>query len=112
MSDVKSIAPVRIGQTDIVYAQGVRAGCWLFFTGHEASDFENGIASPVAGKPGLPLGGVARYRREGDFIFERLSKLIATEGGNLRHIVRVDQYYPRAECVNPYQRARKALLKD
>ncbi|MGZ4974293.1 MAG: Rid family hydrolase, partial [Limisphaerales bacterium] len=109
---MKPIAPVRIGQTDIVYAQGVRAGSWLFFTGHEASDFENGIASAVVGKPGLPLGGVARYRREGDFIFERFSKLIAAEGGNLRHIVRVDQYYPRAECVNPYQRARKALLKD
>jgi enamine deaminase RidA (YjgF/YER057c/UK114 family) len=26
--------------------------------------------------------------------------------------VRVDQYYPRAECVNPYQRARKTLLKE
>ena len=26
MSDVKPIAPVRIGQTDIVYAQGMRAG--------------------------------------------------------------------------------------
>ena len=112
MSDVKPIAPVRIGQTDIVYAQGVRAGSWLFFTGHEASDFDHGIASSVAGKPGLPLGGVARFRREGDFIFERFSKLIAAEGGDLRHIVRVDQYYPRAECVNPYQRARKALLKD
>jgi enamine deaminase RidA (YjgF/YER057c/UK114 family) len=112
MSDVKPIAPVRIGETDIVYAQGMRAGSWLFFTGHEASDFENGIASSVVGKPGLPLGGVARYRREGDFIFERFSDLIAAEGGDLRHIVRVDQYYPRAECVNPYQRARKALLKD
>ena len=112
MSDVKPIAPVRIGQTDILYAQGMRAGSWLFFTGHEASDFEHGIAAPVAGRPGLPLGGVARFRREGDFIFERLSKLIAAEGGDLRHIVRVDQYYPRAECVNPYQRARKAMLKD
>jgi hypothetical protein len=92
MSDVKPIVPVRIGQTDIVYAQGVRAGSWLFFTGHEASDFEYGIASSVAGKPGLPLGGVARYRREGDFIFERFTKLIAAEGSNLQHIVRVDQY--------------------
>src|SRR5215813_6360670 len=112
MSDVKPIAPVRLGQTDIVYAQGVRAGSWLFFTGHEASDFENGIASNVAGKPGLPLGGAPRYRREGDFLYARFAKLIAAEGGNLRHIVRVDQYYPRAECVNPYQRARKTLLKD
>jgi enamine deaminase RidA (YjgF/YER057c/UK114 family) len=112
MSNVKPIAPVRIGQTDIVFAQGIRAGSWLFFTGHEATDFENGIAEPVAGVPGLPLGGAPRYLREGKFIFDRFAKLIAAEGGDLRHIVRVDQYYPRAECVNPYQRARKALLKE
>jgi len=112
MSDVKPLAPVRIGQSDIFYAQGVRAGAWLFFTGHEATDFEHGIAGPVAGKPGQPLGGAPRYLREGRFIFDRFAKLIAAEGGDLRHIVRVDQYYPRAECVNPYQRARKTLLKD
>lgn len=112
MSDVKPIAPVRIGGTDIVYAQGMKAGPWLFFTGHEATDFENGIAAPVAGIPGLPLGGAPRYLREGRFIFDRLAQLIAEEGGDLRHIVRVDQYYPRAECVNPYQRARKTLLKE
>jgi enamine deaminase RidA (YjgF/YER057c/UK114 family) len=112
MAEIKPIAPVRIGQTDIVYAQGMRAGSWLFFTGHEATDFERGIAAAVAGRPGLPLGGSPRYRREGDFLYARLAKLIASEGGDLRHIVRVDQYYPRAECVNPYQRARKALLKD
>jgi enamine deaminase RidA (YjgF/YER057c/UK114 family) len=112
MPDVEPIAPVRIGGTDIVYAQGMRAGPWLFFTGHEATDFENGIAAPVAGIPGLPLGGAPRYLREGRFIFDRLAKLITAEGGDLRHIVRVDQYYPRAECVNPYQRARKTLLKE
>jgi enamine deaminase RidA (YjgF/YER057c/UK114 family) len=112
MSDVKPIAPVRIGGTDIVYAQGMKAGPWLFFTGHEATDFENGIAPPVAGIPGLPLGGAPRYLREGRFIFDRLAQLITAEGGDLRHIVRVDQYYPRAECVNPYQRARKTLLKE
>jgi enamine deaminase RidA (YjgF/YER057c/UK114 family) len=112
MSDVEPIAPVRIGQTEFTYAQGVRAGSWLFFTGHEATDFENGIAADVAGVPGLPLGGAPRYLREGKFIFDRLAKLILAEGGDLRHIVRVDQYYPRAECVNPYQRARKALLKE
>lgn len=112
MPDVKPIAPVRIGDTDIVFAQGIRAGSWLFFTGHEATDFETGIAAAVAGVPGLPLGGAPRCLREGRFIFDRFAKLIAGEGGDLRHIVRVDQYYPRAECVNPYQRARKALLKE
>jgi len=112
MSDVKPIAPVRIGGTDITYAQGMRAGSWLFFTGHEATDFESGIAASVAGNPAMPLGGAPRYLREGKFIFDRFAKLIAGEGGDLRHIVRVDQYYPRAECVNPYQRARKTLLGD
>jgi enamine deaminase RidA (YjgF/YER057c/UK114 family) len=112
MSDVKPLAPIRIGESDIVYAQGIRAGNWLFFTGHEATDHEHDVAAPVAGKPGLPLGGAPRYRREGDFLFARFSKLIAAEGGDLRHIVRLDQYYPHAECVNPYQRARKALLGD
>ena len=112
MADAKPIGPIRIGGTDIHYAQGMRAGPWLFFTGHEASDFERGIAAAVAGKPGLPLDGQARYRREADYLLARLAKLIAAEGGDLRHIVRVDQYYPSALAVNPYQRARKALLKD
>jgi enamine deaminase RidA (YjgF/YER057c/UK114 family) len=112
MAAVTPIAPVRIGQTEIEFAQGMRAGPWLFFTGHEATDFTHGIAAPVAGTPGLPLGGAPRYRREGDFLYARFAKLIAAEGGDLRHIVRVDQYYPRAECVNPYQRARKAVLGD
>jgi enamine deaminase RidA (YjgF/YER057c/UK114 family) len=112
VSDVKPIAPTRIAGTDFQYAQGMRAGNWLFFTGHEATDYQAGIVQQVTGNPGLPLGGQARYRREGDFLFERFSKLIAAEGSDLRHIVRLDQYYPRAECVNPYQRARKALLKN
>jgi enamine deaminase RidA (YjgF/YER057c/UK114 family) len=112
MVAVKHIAPTRIGGGDIEYAQGVRGGQWLFFTGHMATDLEQGLAAPVVGKPGLPLGSPPRYRREGDFIIERLSRLIAAEGGDLRHIVRVDQYYPDARVVNAYQRARKAVLKE
>jgi enamine deaminase RidA (YjgF/YER057c/UK114 family) len=112
MADVKHIAPVRVGGTDIEYAQGVRAGNWLFFTGHMATDFENGLPASVTGKPGLPLGGTPRLRREGDYIIDRFARLIAAEGGDLRHVVRVDQYYPSATVVNSYQRARKAVLKD
>ena len=112
MADVKCIAATRIGGTDIEYAQGMRAGSWLFFTGHTASDFEHGLAAQVAGKPSHPLDGPPRYRREGDFIIARLAQLIAAQGGDLRHIVRVDQYYPDAQVVNAYQRARKAVLKD
>jgi enamine deaminase RidA (YjgF/YER057c/UK114 family) len=112
MADVKYIAPVRLGGTDIQYAQGVRAGPWLFFTGHMATDFEHGLAASVVGNPGRPLGMPPRYRREGDFIIGRFAKLIAGEGSDLRHIVRADQYYPDAQVVNAYQRARKSVLKE
>src|SRR5678810_1071316 len=87
-------------------------GWCLWFTGHMTREFAHGLAATVAGKPGLPLGSPPRYRREGDFIIDRFSKLIAAEGGDLRHIVRVDQYYPDAQVVNAYQRARKAVLKE
>jgi enamine deaminase RidA (YjgF/YER057c/UK114 family) len=93
-----------------LYAQGVKAGSWLFFTGHEAIDFNHGLTSFVLGKPGLPLGGPPRYRREGDFLFQRFAKLLSDNGSDLRNIVRVDQFYPSADCVNPYQRSRKAVL--
>jgi enamine deaminase RidA (YjgF/YER057c/UK114 family) len=112
MPAVTCIAPRRIGGTDIEYAQGMRGGAWLFFTGHTATDFERGLAQEVAGLPGRPLGAPPRYRREGDFIMARLAQLIAGQGGDLRHIVRVDQYYPDAQVVNAYQRARKAVLNE
>ena len=67
MAEVKHIAPTRIGGTDIQYAQGMRAGAWLFFTGHMATDFEHGLAPPVAGKPGLPLGDAAALSPRGRF---------------------------------------------
>ena len=111
MVDVKFIAPTPIGGTDIQYAQGVRAGPWLFFTGHMASDFRARSRGRSRGQALLPLGSPPRYRREGDFIIDRFGRLIAAEGGDLRHIVRVDQY-PSAQVVNAYQRARKAVLKE
>lgn len=107
-SQVKPIAPIRIGGTDLHFAQGVRAGSWLFFTGHQATDFETGLASAVAGPTGLPLHGLPRYRREGDFLMERLVRLIEAEGSDLRHAVRLDQYYPTFRAVDPYHHARRA----
>jgi enamine deaminase RidA (YjgF/YER057c/UK114 family) len=112
MSNVNHLAVTPLGRTGIDLALGVRAGSWLFFTGHEATDFRSGLSASVLGKPGLPLGGIPRYRREGDYIIGRLRRLVEDEGSDMRHIVRVDQYYPSAGSVNAYQRARKALLKD
>ncbi|UPJ71897.1 RidA family protein [Bradyrhizobium sp. 187] len=112
MSTVRPIASVPVGDTGLRFAQGVRAGQWLFFTGHEATDYDSGIVPAVAGVPALPLAGKARTRREGDFILGRLAKLVEGEGSNLRHIIRVDQFYPTGDSPAGYHHARKALLKD
>ena len=76
MVDVTCIAPTRIGGSDIQYVQGMRAGPWLFFTGHMATDFAHGLAREVAGLPGHPLAGPPRLRREGEFIIARLALLL------------------------------------
>ena len=41
---------------------------WLFFTGHEATDYEIAIAPPVAANPACRWAGAPRYRSEGDFL--------------------------------------------
>ena len=71
MSDVEIIAPVRIADTELWFAQGVRAGNWIFLTGHEATDFVSGMAPEVRGKEHFPLYGAPLYRREGDHILKR-----------------------------------------
>lgn len=106
-SAVRTISPTRIGETEILFAQGVRAGPWLFFTSHEASDFQTGIAPSVLGESGLPFHGLPRARREGEFILSRLSSLLAAEGSDFAHAVRLDQYYPTALAVDPYHHARR-----
>ncbi|MDA0261036.1 MAG: Rid family hydrolase [Proteobacteria bacterium] len=112
MSDIEIIAPVRIADTDVSYAQAVKAGNWIFLTGHEATDFTNGLASEVGGKTHYPMHGVPKNRREGDFILERFQKLLAEAGSDLAHGVRLDQYYPTWKAVDPYHHARRAHFGD
>jgi len=50
--------------TAVSYAYAVKAGPWIFLTGHEAFDFESGIPQEVAGPSGFPLYGRPRSRRE------------------------------------------------
>jgi hypothetical protein len=53
MLEVKSV-PNLLG-TPVSYAYAVKAGPWIFLTGHEAFDFESGIPEEVAGPSGFPL---------------------------------------------------------
>lgn len=98
--------------TPVSYAYAVKAGPWLFLTGHEAFDFTAGMPQEVAGPSGFPLHGRSRSRREGDFILRRMRHILQEYSSDLPHAVRLDQYYPNPEAVAAYHHARHAAFGD
>ena len=98
--------------TSLSYASAVKAGPWIFLTGHEAFEFAAGLTETVVGPPGFPLFGRPRWRREGDFILQRMQRILQEFGSDLAHGVRLDQYYPTPAAVDPYHLARRAALGD
>jgi enamine deaminase RidA (YjgF/YER057c/UK114 family) len=110
MLEVRSV-PKLLG-TPVSYAYAVKAGPWIFLTGHEAFDFESGIPEEVAGPSGFPLFGRPRSRREGDFILQRMQRILQEFGSDLGNGVRLDQYYPTPIAVDPYHLARHAEFGD
>ena len=106
------IKSARLLGTPIEYAYAVKAGPWIFLTGHEAFDFESGTPAAVAGPPGFPLFGQSRSRREGDFILQRMRRILREFGSDLSHAVRLDQYYPNPAAVAAYHLARHAEFGD
>src|SRR6266550_9618676 len=107
--EVKS---VKLLGTPVNYAYAVKAGPWIFLTGHEAFDFASGIPEAVAGPPGFPLYGKSRSRREGDFILQRMRRILEEFGSDLSRAVRLDQFYPNPEAVAAYHLARHAEFAD
>jgi enamine deaminase RidA (YjgF/YER057c/UK114 family) len=108
--EVKSVEHL-VG-TGVPYAYAVKAGPWIFLTGHEAFDFAGGITEAVVGPPGFPLFGRPRWRREGDFILQRMRRILQEFGSDLGHGVRLDQFYPTPAAVDPYHLARRAAFGD
>src|ERR1700758_5362401 len=45
----------RLLGTPVPYAYAIKAGPWIFLTGHEAYDWETGTSDEVTGPPGFPL---------------------------------------------------------
>jgi enamine deaminase RidA (YjgF/YER057c/UK114 family) len=108
--EVKAV-PNLLG-TSIPYAYAVKAGPWIFLTGHEAFDFATGMTEAITGPAGFPMFGPPRWRREGDFILQRMRRILNELGSDLSHSVRLDQYYPTAAAVDPYHLARRAAFGD
>lgn len=108
--EVRSVAS--LAGSGVAYAYAVKAGPFIFLTGHEAFDFATGDTGPVSGPPGFPLFGLPPLRREGDYILERMQDILTSFGSDLSRGVRLDQYYPTPAPVEPYHQARRAAFGD
>jgi enamine deaminase RidA (YjgF/YER057c/UK114 family) len=94
------------------YAAGVRAGRWIFATGHKGTaDYVSGMAANVV-RAELPQWDTSKLRREADQIFRNLGAVMAAGGSSLENVVRVDQNYTSGRAVEAYHDARRAVLKD
>ena len=105
-SAVQPLKPVTLGQGGVHYACGVRAGRWVFATGHMAQDFDNGIAPEVL-SPALPHAGAPKREKEAARIFDHFEAVLDEGGTTLANAVRTDQYYTTVDAVPPYQAVRR-----
>jgi len=95
------LLPVTLQPGDIRYAPGVRAGRWVFATGHKATQVLHAAA---------PRHGLPKHKREAQGIFANLDKVLAAGGAERRHVVRIDQYYTMARAVDPYHEVRREFF--
>ncbi len=112
MANIEVRSVENLAGTGVPYAYAVKAGQWIFLTGHEAFDFETGLAPGVEGPNGFPAFGAPRLRREAEYILQRMKKTLGEFGSDFKHSVRVDQYYPIFEAVRAYQLARHGEFGD
>src|SRR3954467_4573199 len=112
MAGIEVRAVEQLAGSGVAYAYAVKAGPWLFLTGHEAFDFAAGGAADVEGPAAFPSYGAPRLKREAQFILARMRKTLGEFGSDFKHSVRVDQYYPVFEAVRAYQLARHGEFGD
>jgi enamine deaminase RidA (YjgF/YER057c/UK114 family) len=106
---VEPLLPVELGPGKVKFAQGVKAGRWVFATGLMAQDFVNGIAPDVLAE-GTPHAGRPKREKEALRIFENLDAVLRAAGTDRANLVRTDQYYSTVKAVPPYQQVRREFL--
>ena len=106
---VEPLLPVELGSGKIKFAQGVKAGRWVFATGLMAQDFINGIAPDVLAER-TPHAGAPKRENEALRIFENLDAVLRAGGTDRGNLVRTDQYYTTVKAVPPYQQVRRKFL--
>jgi len=105
----QAILPVELGPGRVRFAQGIRAGRWVFATGCMAQDFATGIAPEVLARR-MPHAGLPKREKEATLIFEHTDRILRAAGTDLANLVRTDQYYTTVKAVPAYQGVRRAVL--
>jgi len=108
-SAVEPLLPVELGSGKIKFAQGIKAGRWVFANGLMAQDFVNGIAPDVLSER-MPHAGRPKHEREAARLFENLDAVLAAAGAERANLVRTDQYYTTVKAVPAYQQVRREFL--
>jgi enamine deaminase RidA (YjgF/YER057c/UK114 family) len=103
------LLPVELGPGKVKFAQGVKAGRWVFATGLMAQDFVNGLAPEVLAER-VPHGGLPKREKEALRIFQNLDAVLRAAGTDRTSLVRTDQYYATVKAVPPYQQVRREFL--
>jgi enamine deaminase RidA (YjgF/YER057c/UK114 family) len=109
-SRAEPLLPVELGHGRIKFAQGVKAGRWVFATGLMGQDFINGIAPDVLA-PHAPHAGLPKREKEAARIFANLDAVLRAGGTDRNNLVRTDQYYTTVKAVPPYQQVRREFLR-
>ena len=106
-SAVTPLLPVTIQPGNIRYAPGVRAGRWVFATGHKGTaDFVSGMAPEVIDQA-APRHGLPKHKKEAKRIFANFAKVLKAGGTDRNNVVRLDQYYSGAHVVDAYHEVRR-----
>jgi enamine deaminase RidA (YjgF/YER057c/UK114 family) len=106
---VEPLLPVELGAGKIKFAQGMKAGRWVFATGLMAQNFVDGIAPDVLAER-APHAGLPKREKEALRIFENLDAVLRAAGTDRGNLVRTDQYYTTVKAVPPYQQVRREFL--
>ena len=104
---VEPLLPVELGAGKIKFAQGVKAGRWVFATGLMAQDFVNGVAPfmsalMAADRDGIVASAATDPRQpwfssspeaQAEFIIGNIARLCEAAGTSLANVVRVQQFH-------------------
>lgn len=108
-SAVTPLLPITIDPGGIRYAPGVRAGRWVFATGHKGTaDFAS--MAPEVLDAAAPNLGLPKHKKEAQRIFANLAQVLEAGGTGRAHVVRIDQYYGSPRAVDPYHEVRREFF--